>query len=507
MVLSHGLFGEVVRTLEPETEADPFGILLSTLVAFGNALGRGPHFPVEGDHHRANLFAVLVGESSRGRKGPSLGQTLALFEDADADWKANCLTKGLSSGEGLIWAVRDPVEAMEPLKEKGKVAGYQAVVKDRGVADKRLLVVEPEFAQTLKVLRREGNTLSPIIRQAWDSGALTALSDTDCFNGFANRFLWALVRRSKLLPDGGRGLDLGPLKDRLASALSVAKSIGAMSRTPEARALWHRLYPELTAERAGLYGAVVGRGEAQTLRLSMLYALLDGVSEIDEAHLRAAAAVWRYCEASARIIFEGEAEAADPLERLLSQAIRAEPGINRRGLHRAIGGHMPAREMMQALGRLRDRGQVRCEMVATGGRPSECWFPSNPPSPTPVVVVTPSSLPEATAATLGTAPVAPGTAPAVPPAGGATPVPSGLTLAELLDVVSAVGGRLRRHGDGCIVEAPPGSVTPAIEAALVEHRGALLALLPAPVANSGPEPPEGDRVMSDAEFFSELAAL
>jgi hypothetical protein len=226
----HGLIGEIVRTLEPETEADPVGILLSTLVAFGSAVGRGPHFPVEGDNHHTNLFAVLVGESSRGRKGTSLGRTLAFFDEADPEWKEECIATGLSSGEGLIWALRDPVEAMEAVKEKGKVAGYESVVKDQGVTDKRRLVIEPEFAQTLKVLKREGNTLSPVIRQAWDSGALTAmtknnfaratgthvtilghitrpelakcLSDTDCFNGFANRFLWALVRRSKLLPDG-----------------------------------------------------------------------------------------------------------------------------------------------------------------------------------------------------------------------------------------------------------------------------------------------------------------
>ena len=105
----------------------------------------------------------------------------------------------------------------------------------------------------------------------------------DCFNGFANRFLWALVRRSKLLPDGGNGLDVVTLQERLATALAAAKKITTMSRSQEARALWHQLYPELTAERPGLFGAVVGRGEAQTLRLSMLYALLDGVGMVRAA--------------------------------------------------------------------------------------------------------------------------------------------------------------------------------------------------------------------------------
>jgi hypothetical protein len=126
----HGVVGDIVRKMEPETEADPVGILVSTLVVFGNVVGRGPHFPIEGDHHHVNLFGVIVGESSRGRKGTSLGRTLSLFDDVDSAWKKQCITTGLSSGEGLIWAVRDPVEVLEPVKDKGKIVSYQNVVKD-----------------------------------------------------------------------------------------------------------------------------------------------------------------------------------------------------------------------------------------------------------------------------------------------------------------------------------------------------------------------------------------
>ena len=61
---------------------------------------------------------------------------------------------GLSSGEGLIWAVRDP----------GENGDGQS---DSGVADKRRIVLDGEFASTLKVLGRQGNTLSPVIRNAW----------------------------------------------------------------------------------------------------------------------------------------------------------------------------------------------------------------------------------------------------------------------------------------------------------------------------------------------------
>jgi hypothetical protein len=509
--------------------------LLSLLVVFGNAVGRGPHFPIEGDHHHANQFAVMVGDSSRGRKGTSLGRTLSLFQQTDADWLRDCHTTGLSSGEGLVFAVRDPVEALEPVKEKGKITGYQNVVKDKGVTDKRLLVLEPEFAQTLKVLRREGNTLSPVVRQAWDSGTLSVMTknnaaratdthisilghitrpelakclcDTDCFNGFANRFLWALVRRSKLLPDGGNGVNLASLQQKIAKALADARNIGAMTRSPEARQLWHQLYPELTAEKPGLYGAVVGRGEAQTLRLSMLYALLDGVGIIDVSHLKAATAVWRYCDASARMIFaEGQGETADPLEQLLLLTIRQEPGINRRGLHRAISGHIPAREMVHALARLRDRGQARCEMLATGGRPSECWFPDVAPQP---VIIAP-----ATAAVECPVEVEPGVAPATPSPASAQPsepeaTPTvKLNLSELFDAVNAIGGNFRNDGNAVVVDAPAGTLTTAIVASLSDHQEWLASVYspPNPVISESTDV-NSDDVLTDEEFFAEMQSM
>jgi hypothetical protein len=397
----HGLAGEIIRTLEPESEADPIAILLSFIVCFGNIVGRTPHYLVEGDKHHGNLFLTLVGASGTGRKGTSLGRVLQLFDGVE-DWSKSCLSTGLSSGEGLIWAVRDRIEGMEPIKEQGKIVGYQDVVRDAGVEDKRLLVIEPELAQALRVLSREGNTLSPTLRAAWDRGDLRTLTknnqsratdahisilghitlpelnkylrDTEMFNGFANRFLWGMVKRSKLLPDGGKELDLQPLKQRLAEAYKVASRIEQMTRSPAAQELWRSLYPALTAGGSGLAAAATGRGEAQTLRLSLLYALLDGKSVIDVPHLQAAHAVWCYCRSSAHIIFCQAQE--DPLERLLLNIIGLQPGINRKGLHKATGGHLPAAALMAALVAVRDRGLVRCETAATGGRPAERWYPS-----------------------------------------------------------------------------------------------------------------------------------
>jgi hypothetical protein len=47
----HGLLGEIVRALEPETEADPVAILTQLLVAFGTAVGRRANFQIEATRH------------------------------------------------------------------------------------------------------------------------------------------------------------------------------------------------------------------------------------------------------------------------------------------------------------------------------------------------------------------------------------------------------------------------------------------------------------------------
>ena len=274
-----GLAGEIVRAIEPETEADPAAILLQVLVAFGVHVGRGPHVRIEGDQHHANLFALIVGETSKARKGTSWGRVREIFSRVP-DWPQ--VVDGLSSGEGLKWAVRDRVTKTE--HDKGGFV--QEVETDPGVTDKRLLVVEAEFAQVLRQAARAGNTLSATIRSAWDSGNLRTLTRhdpitatgahisivghitadelraeltaTDSANGFANRFLFMCARRSKALPFGGDPIDRGTLDGfvrRIAGAVHHAHTLGAVGMAPSARDAWSAVYARLSEGYSGLFGA------------------------------------------------------------------------------------------------------------------------------------------------------------------------------------------------------------------------------------------------------------
>jgi hypothetical protein len=253
------------------------------------------------------------------------------------------------------------------------------------------------------------------------------LDDADCWNGFANRILWALVKRSKLLPEGGEGVNLGDFQKRLNKMVSKAQVIRQMSRSPQARQMWLDLYPHLSAERPGLFGAVTGRAEAQTLRLSLLYALLDGQAVIEEKHLKAASALWRYCQDSAEIVFsDGDVEPMEPLEKLLLEKITAQPGTNRRGLHKSIGGHVPGDMLVKALASLRDKGKAKAEMRSTGGWPSECWFP--------VLTTTPVAQPTVVEPMQMVQQV-----PEVPQ----PPSTAILTLVDLFQAINGIGGRIQ----------------------------------------------------------------
>ena len=110
-----GVVGDFVRTISPQTEADEAALLIQFLVAAGNCFGRHAFFRAEAERHYCNLFACLVGKSAKGRKGVSESQTRRVFKkaseelDSIADWSKHCRFSGLSSGEGLIWCVRDEI--------------------------------------------------------------------------------------------------------------------------------------------------------------------------------------------------------------------------------------------------------------------------------------------------------------------------------------------------------------------------------------------------------------
>jgi hypothetical protein len=195
-------------------------------------------------------------------------------------------------------------------------------------------------------------------------------------NGFANRFLFALIRRSKELPFGGGDLTDSQIKhlgERLKSVIDKAKPIERVGMTDAVRSKWAAVYPDLSAAKPGLVGAVIARAEAQTVRLALIYALLDGVDKIDLPHLEAALAVWEYCEKSAVHIF-GNAIADPVADEILRALQAASDGMTRTAINNLLSRHQSSNGIGAALQLLATKGRARPEMRQTAGRPSEIWF-------------------------------------------------------------------------------------------------------------------------------------
>jgi hypothetical protein len=399
-----GPAGEFVRFVEPQTESSREALLFQFLGMFGSCIGRGPHTAVEADRHGANIFIVIFGKSSKARKGTSFGYPRRAMSLVDADWVSKCLASGLSSGEGLIWPVRDPITKLEPVKEKGRIVGYQEVTVDPGVDDKRLLVVESEFANVLKVSGRPGNTLSPMIRNAWDDGVLRSmtknspavatgahisiiahitaaelrreLTATESANGFANRFIFVAAKRSRLLPEGGdiSEEEMSRFAAKLRDVVDFASEARQLRRDDEARKLWAEVYPTLSEGKAGLLGAVTGRAEAQVLRLSLLYALLDESEQIQERHLRAALACWRYAEESAAYAFGNES--GNRIADKILDALHSQPkGMTRTQIRDLFSRNKTREQIDEALRFLQERGLAESKKVSSkSGKSALHWF-------------------------------------------------------------------------------------------------------------------------------------
>jgi hypothetical protein len=378
-----GLAGEVVETILPWTEAAASALLADFLVSFGSAVGSGPHMYADGAKHELKLFAVIVGATSRSRKGTSRANMRRLLSRAAPDWSRDSVVSGMSSGEGLIAAMADGLEDGERARP--------------------FMSVETEFGKVLTVAGRMGNTLGDYFRQLWEGdtvrilnkkkvavdgayfsciGHITAeelcakISDVDLANGFANRVLWVHAERSKLIPSGS-GLPverLDELAEWVAGAIEAARSIRAMKRDAAAETEWHDCYVEM-ADRVlpGLPGALTSRAEAQALRLSMIYAALDGTSTIRPEHVQAAYSFWRYCEDSVAYVF-GDSTGNPHADRILVALQSADEGRLKWSDigSRLFSNNLPADELARAITVLEERGRVRVNVDQAGtGRPAK----------------------------------------------------------------------------------------------------------------------------------------
>ena len=396
----HGPLGKVVKAVSPHTEADDPALLICLLASFGNAVGLNPHFN-HGKRHGANLFIGLVGPTAC-RKGTATTIAKTIIADADTEWESRVQHEGFGSGEGLIWSVRDP-NPTDPV----------------GITDKRLLVIEEEWAKTFTLSASDKSILTPIIRGAYDRipigkrnkgdnsygcrephisiignitpddlrQSLTGKMAVSIANGFLNRFLLVAMIRTKYLPrDGMWNEHAKPFISIISEAISNAKTRNLMSLDRETETVWDNLYRTLETRPDGVQGAVTGRASDMVMKLAKIYALADEDESIRVQHLKAGLAIWRYCESTAFALFggvQGKGEAIanpepDPLWHLLLNAIIQSngEGVSKTNLIRSHQRHGNAEAIGESLERLKEKRLAYSTMVKVegSGRPSEKWY-------------------------------------------------------------------------------------------------------------------------------------
>lgn len=420
----HGIIGQVIKTIEPHTEADVAALLIQLLIALGNLMGRKPYFFVEATKHFPVLFGLVVGGTSSG-KGSSLAQIKRLLTPIDEDWRKK-IGPGLSSGEGLLYEVRDPRSEQKKNKETGEM---EEIEVDKGVEDKRVFVTQTEFASVFKVANREGNTLFDVLRQLFDCeeflkvrtknapinatgahisiiGQITPaelsklMTETDAFNGFLNRFLWASVKRSKFLPKGGelKEESLIPLRARIKQAVDKIQSEKEFALDDQAFALWCEKYISLAAERPDFIGAILSRSRPLIMRIALIYAVMDGANAIGRNHLEAALEVWRYCVESVECIFSNRV--GDAIAEKILTELRKQQEMSRNDITALFCNNAKKEEIDNARDTLAKSGLIEIEKrkIGKAKKPTEFWVlaginsPTDPPNKTKINIVTANDI-------------------------------------------------------------------------------------------------------------------
>ena len=346
-----GILEDIVNACSEHSEAVPVAVAINTLISFSALIGPMVHLTIGDEKRLLNDFVLMVGPSGLGKGASNHGprrifkrveEFLAL--DLDQQFqagKSNGIKQysplrvhngGLSSGEGLAASLDD-----------GEGEG-----KTISVPDKRVLFLEPEFANSMNMAQRSGNILMTVLRNAYDGVSIEPLTKRDkvkvsdpfvCLiahitaseltghdqfqmlanNGMLNRFLilWQQPVKEVAFPDPIPNSQVDAIAQYLADRILLArnhhhethwKKIRSMSTAitmdDSARSLWTKEYGRLL-NRADceIVKVLTRRHRLHALILASLFAFLDFRHEIRATDIESALAWCEYSRQSVVYIF------------------------------------------------------------------------------------------------------------------------------------------------------------------------------------------------------------
>lgn len=396
----YGIAGQIVDIIAADNEPCRESLLGHFLIGMGNLIGSRAWMD-QGSEQHLNEFGLFIGPSSIGRKGTAWHLVSCLLKEVDPDWVKRRIRRALQSGEAIIHNIRDA--SVQTIGKK--------VIRDPGVADKRLVIMEPEITRFLTIGKRKGNSIFDVANDCWDSldplccdsknaaeeathphvsmiahGTVSAylkeLPESQKTNGNVNRSLILAVYRAqkKAVPERIRWRRTYPDIIRALQNVTVTFAIERqIDWSPEARADWEKFYHSFEPKtKGGMISSILDRIPTHVVRIAMLYCVLDNSTLITGAHLRAALAFCDYCRRSAEWLF-GVKTGDRSADRLYGALVRHKPkGMTRTEISEAVFNKNVAKAYLDELLGLLLGAELVCMRSETnprkGPRTIDKWY-------------------------------------------------------------------------------------------------------------------------------------
>lgn len=373
-VAFEGLIGELVDDLADGTDASLVGLLGST-IAYAGALVPGYAY-----FHRiqtSSPFVALVGESSIGRKGTAMTRVMDAMANAlEQATVHRVVMDGINSGEGLVASLHYRREHYPQEPTVG-------------------LVFEEEYASLIASRGRDGSTLDPKMRQAFDGGpmsnrksgetktvmppywlpALIGITPVELRrrlepgalqSGSANRWLYLPVTRRETNPTNSTPAFVAEHRQAMVDAHRASQRNPALLEVEPAVTRTLAEYADfLPSVASGLGKDLTRRLGIIAFRVALVHALVERATHVSSAHLDRAMALAEYARRGIAWVFGDTI--GNPDADLLFRHLQAAGRLRERTIARQII-RDPIRRQ-NAIDELLRLGRAQVLRIQTTGRP------------------------------------------------------------------------------------------------------------------------------------------
>ncbi|MFC1616836.1 DUF3987 domain-containing protein, partial [Candidatus Margulisiibacteriota bacterium] len=374
---------------EKMTEADRRAIKSTLMAGLGNQYGGRLKVKLGSIKSPLILNILIVGETSKGRKGEAIDKALDILKVVNPSWIENNISSGLKTGPGLIQTI---------INKKEDVNGY-----------KKLFIIEEEGGTLFNLAYQKDNNTHALIRITFDQKPLQNMTVTNpqsvkdylltvivCItpkeleevmpklfihNGSINRFgvQEAIKENSVAIPGEINISGINSEIDQLKKAVKLSQKLEYIELSQQAKQRWTTVYQriEIMHNNEEL-GDATARAHQQILRMSAILALSELSEVIENEHIDTAYNYWKSYAASAYNLF-CQKIADKNLKKLLTALQRSKKGLTRTQIRNDVFQRNKKQEEIDTLlNSLKKRNLARMTEVKTKGRPAQKWVYTNP---------------------------------------------------------------------------------------------------------------------------------